>query len=57
VNANIGVTLPGDHLTVTAYGTNLGDEYYRNAAQIFAIGTSVQDAVRRQYGLRVDWQY
>jgi iron complex outermembrane recepter protein len=57
VNASIGYTIPGGHLTMTLYGRNLGNRFYETGLVALPTSVVVQDAAPRMYGVSVETKF
>jgi iron complex outermembrane recepter protein len=57
VNGSIGYTLPGGHLTVSAFASNIFDKKYEMQRLAIVFGSLVHDGPPRTYGLSAAYQF
>ncbi|WP_319798860.1 TonB-dependent receptor [Nitrobacter sp.] len=57
VNGSIGYTLPGDRLTVSAFGNNLFNKHYQMQRLAIVFGTLVHDGPPRTYGVSAAYKF
>lgn len=56
VNLSATYTLPGDHLSITGFVTNLTNKNYQTILLLTPVSIDVTDAEPRMYGVTVGWR-
>jgi outer membrane receptor protein involved in Fe transport len=57
VNASVAYTFRGGAVTVSAWGTNLFNQYYSTGQLPLPFGTVSIDGAPRMFGATVDWKF
>lgn len=57
INATVGYTFPGEKITLSAWGRNIGNSYYNNFHLLVPFGTLVNDGEPRMYGVTATFKY